>query len=134
MIIWGISVIFLWFRPKIEFIWKIITFLIFAFYAWFFSEEITKGLIEFKADWFSSIMIFLKEIIFVIFYLLFIIWPIFLIIIFYKADDFGAERMLKFICIFTVILWIIIVSYVFYQKGIDEFLFQKFKTVIPFVK
>lgn len=129
--IWGFTILFLWFRPRIELFWKIIATLIYAFYLWFFYREIQTGYELFTAAYFDVTVRFIKELITLIFMNLFFLWPLALVIIFYKASDMGAERLLKFMCIITLILWIIFVIYVFYQKGIDEFLFENLKKMIP---
>ena len=105
--IWGFTVMFLWFRPKIELFWKIAATLIFIFYVWFFYNEISTGYSAFMAGWYNMTMNFIKELLSLVFVNLFFLWPIALIIIFYKANDMGAEKLLKFMCVLTIILWII---------------------------
>ena len=132
IVVWGIAVVFLWFRPKIEIFWKIIATLIFLFYLWFFREEIGRSMAAFKADWYLAFFSFLKELLVLSFVFLFFIWPVVLFVVFYKADDIGAEWLLRFLCVATVILWIVFVAYIFYDKKIDTFLFEKMKTLVPF--
>ena len=62
---------------------------------------------------------------------MFFLWPLALIIIFYKADDVGAERLLKFMCIFTLIVWLVFTLHTFYSKQIDTFLFHTLREMIP---
>ncbi len=93
---WGITVLLLWFRPRIEIFWKLVASIIFAFYIWFFFNELKSGFITFKTGWYIAFIYFFKEILIIIFAGLFLIWPISLIVIFYKANDMGAERVLKF--------------------------------------
>lgn len=85
----------------------------------------------FTGAYFDVTMRFLKELITLIFMNLFFLWPLVLIVIFYKSSDLGAEKLLKFMCILTLVLWIVFVVYVFYQKGIDEFLFENLKKMLP---
>lgn len=132
--LWGFSLVFLWFRPRIEPFWKIIATLIYLFYIWFFFTEINAGYNAFMADWYNTLIHFLKEILSLVFVNLFFFWPVSLILIFYKANDMGAEKLLKFLCILTLILWIFFLIYVFYNKGIDSFLFQKLKEMVPGAK
>jgi hypothetical protein len=129
--LWGLAVAFLWFRPRLELFWKIIATLIFAFYLWFFWEEINRGYGSFVLNWYTVTVDFFKELVSLVFVNLFFLWPLALIIIFYKADEMGAEKLLKFMCILTVVLWILFVLYVYYDKGIDRFLYQKLKEMIP---
>jgi hypothetical protein len=131
VVIWGFSVALLWFRPRIELFWKIIATVIFAFYVWFFFDEISKGYLSLLSDWYLVSVDFLKELIALVFVNLFFLWPVSLIIIFYKANEVGAEKLLKFMCILTLALWVIFVMYVYYNKGIDEFLYDKLKEMIP---
>lgn len=129
--IWGFTVAFLWFRPRIEIFWKIVTTLIFLFYVWFFYEEISKGFNSFSAAWFDVIVYFIKELLALVFVNLFFLWPLALLIVFYKANDVGAEKLLKFMCILTLILWVVFLVYVYFNQGIDEFLFEKLKKMVP---
>lgn len=131
IVIWGFSAALLWFRPRIELFWKIIATVIFAFYVWFFFDEISKGYLSLLSDWYVVSVDFLKELIALVFVNLFFLWPVSLIIIFYKANEVGAEKLLKFMCILTLALWVVFVMYVYYNKGIDEFLYDKLKEMIP---
>lgn len=131
MFFWSISLLFLWFRPRIDLFWKIIASLILIFYFWFFFDELKNGYFAFLNEWYLSLITFIKEFLLLIFFNLFLFWPICLIVIFYKADDIGAERLLKFLCILTLCIWIIFVIYIFYDKGIDKFLYEKLRKMIP---
>jgi hypothetical protein len=132
--LWGFGIVFLWYRPRIEIFWKIIATVLFAFYVWFFHEEITRGFAAIKADWFVTVLSFLKDLLSLAFVSLFLLWPLFLMVIFYKSDDISAENLLKVICIMTVVVWILFVAYVMYDKKIDPFLFDKVRSYIPFAK
>ncbi len=129
--LWGFTVMFLWFRPRLELFWKIVATLIFIFYVWFFWDELSRGYNAFQAAWFDVTMHFLKELLSLVFVNLFLFWPIALLLIFYKADEVGAERLLKFMCVLTIVLWIIFVIYAYYHRGIDVFLFEKLKKMVP---
>ncbi len=129
--IWGFTVAFMWFRPRIEAFWKIIATLIFVFYVWFFWENLNSGYALFVQNWYTVLIDFLKELVALVFVNLFLFWPLALIILFYKSDDIGAERLLKFMCILTLALWIVFVAYVYYEKGIDSFFYEKLKEFIP---
>ena len=132
--IWGLSIAFLWFRPRIEIFWKIIATLIFTFYIYFFMEQITRGFNLIQTDWYTVIISFIKDLIKLIFLNLFLLWPVTLIVIFYKSNDMGSERLLKFMCILTIVIWIILLVYVYHTKGINEFLFDKLKDMVPYAK
>lgn len=132
--LWGLSIVFLWFRPRIELFWKIIATLIFIFYVWFFFEEISRGYNSLLDDWYIVTIDFVRELIALVFVNLFFLWPLSLILIFYKSNEVGAERMLRFMCLLTLILWVIFVVYVYYNKGIDAFLYEKLKEMIPYTK
>jgi hypothetical protein len=132
--LWGFGIVFLWYRPRIEIFWKIIATVLFAFYVWFFHEEVSRGFSAIKADWFAIILSFLKDFLSLAFVSLFLLWPLFLMVIFYKSDDISAENLLKVICIMTVVVWILFVAYVMYDKKIDPFLFDKVRSYIPFAK
>ncbi len=132
--LWGFTVAFLWFRPRIEVFWKIIATLIFVFYVWFFWDDLNKGYAALTVDWYKVTVDFMKELIALVFVNLFFLWPVALIVVFYKADEFGAEKILKFMCILTIILWIVFAVYVYYERGIDTFLYKNLKEMIPDAK
>jgi hypothetical protein len=121
----------LWFRPKIDFFWKLIATIIFVFYIWFFFSELKTGFTSFKSDWYISILDFIKDFITIIFASMFIIWPVSIVIIFYKANDMGAEKLLKFLCILTLLLWIIFIIYFFFNEGIYTFFYESLKKMVP---
>lgn len=130
-IFWGLAMLLLWFRPKIEIFWKIIATLIYAFHVWFFFNELKSGLIAFQNDWYVSILDFIKDFILIIFASIFIIWPVSILIIFYKANDIGAEKLLKFLCILTLLLWIIFIIFFFFNEGIYTFFYEYLKKMVP---
>lgn len=129
--VWGITVIMLWFRPRIELFWKLIATLIFIFYVWFFFSEVSSGFYSFKAGWYISIIDFFKELLIIVFAGMFIIWPLALVIIFYKAGDIGAEKMLRFLCLLTIVLWIVFIVYFFFSNGIEKFFYENLRQMIP---
>jgi cytosine/uracil/thiamine/allantoin permease len=86
---------------------------------------------KFKAEWYISIIEFFKEILIITLAGMLIIWPITLIIIFYKANDIGSEKLLRFICLLTIILWIAFMIYSFFSPGIEKFFYETLKTMIP---
>ena len=129
--IWGIAVLLLWFRPRIELFWKLVATLIFILYIWFFYNEFSQSFNLFKTDWYISIIEFFKEILIIIFAGMFIIWPITLIIIFYKANDIGSEKLLRFICLLTIILWVAFIIYFFFSSGVENFFYETLKEMIP---
>lgn len=134
IVLWGIAVAFLVFRPRVSFVWKIAAIMLYLFYIWFFREEIVTGYTSFVGAWYETLVLFLKEIVFLMFYLLFVFWPVTLVIIFYKADDIGAEFLLKFMVVFTLVVWIVIAVYSFHKRGVDAFLYNKIVDIIPFLK
>lgn len=129
--VWGLAILLLWFRPRIELFWKIIASLIFFFYVWFFFNELTVAFTSFKAGWYISFIEFFKELLIIAFAGMFIIWPLALIIIFYKANDTGAEKMLRFLCLLTISLWIIFIIYFFFNQGIEKFFYEILQKMIP---
>ncbi|MCU0848085.1 MAG: hypothetical protein MUD12_09385 [Spirochaetes bacterium] len=129
--LWGIGLIFVWCRPKIDIFWKVVSSLIFAFYVWFFYDEINSGFNNFSAAWYPVTVMFLRELVALVFVNLFFFWPVAMAVVFYKSDELGAERLLKFISILTLVLWFVFVVYFFFSKGIDKFLFDSLKKMIP---
>ena len=129
--IWAIAILLLWIRPRIELFWKIVATCIFVFYIWFFFNELALSFNIFKADWYISIIEFFKEILIIIFAGMFIIWPVVLIIIFYKANDIGSEKLLRFICLLTIILWVAFIIYFFFSLKVENFFYETLKEMIP---
>jgi len=134
IIFWGIGIGMLWFRPRIEIVWKIIATIILVFYIWFFFDEISSGYAAFSAGWYNFVVNFLKELISLVYVNLFFIWPVALILIFYKADAIGAERLLRFLCVLTLVIWIVFIVYDFFNRGIDDFMINKMKEMVPGAK
>ncbi len=134
IVLWGIGIVMLWFRQRIELVWKIIATVILVFYIWFFFDEINSGYNSFTAEWYGFLLNFLKEILSLVFVNLFFIWPLALVLIFYKSDAIGAEKLLKFLCVLTLVLWMIFIVYFFFSKGIDEFMIKNFKEMVPGAK
>ena len=134
MSLWGLAVLLLWFRPRIDIIWKIMATLILGFYVWFFFDEISTGVNSLMNDWYGLSIHFIKEVLVLTFVNLFFFWPLALIIIFYKADDLGAERLLKFMVLLTLVLWVVFIIYFLFSKNLDSFIFEKLKKMIPYAK
>jgi len=129
--IWGIAVLLLWIRPRVELFWKLVATCIFIFYIWFFFNEFSSSFNSFKADWYIGIIEFFKEILIVIFAGMFIIWPVTLIIIFYKANDIGSEKLLRFICVLTIVLWVAFIIYFFFSVRVENFFYETLKEMVP---
>ncbi|MBN2160633.1 MAG: hypothetical protein JW807_14690 [Spirochaetes bacterium] len=134
IVFWCIGIGMLWFRPRIELIWKIIATVILLFYIWFFFDEIVSGYNGFTAGWYGTVLNFLKEVLSLVFVNLFFIWPAALILIFYKADSIGAEKLLKFLCVLTLVLWVVFIIYFFFSKGIDDFMLRNLREMVPHAK
>ena len=132
--LWAIALILFWFRPRIEIFWKIIATLILGFYVWFFFDDVMKGFHLFRANWYVSVIHFLKEFLTLVFINMFFIWPLALVLMFYKADDMGAERLLKFLCIATLVLWVIFIIYFYFNTGINKYLMENLKKMMPGIR
>ncbi len=129
--IWGLCILFLWFRPRIEIFWKIVATLLLAFYIIFFYEKLKIGFEMFQKDCFTALFNFIKEFLVILYILLVLVWPVSLIMIFYKSDDIAAERLLKFMCIFTLLTWTISILYILYNKNVDIFFYDMLKKILP---
>ncbi len=129
--IWGLSLFLMWFRPRIEIFWKISATVLYAFYGWFFYSEIVNGFREFMSSWYLSFLAFFKELFILVFVNLFFLWPVALVLVYFKADEIGAEKLLRFMCLLTIALWIIFVLYYYFSSGIDSFLLEKLKEMVP---
>lgn len=133
-ILWGLAILLLWFRPRIEIFWKIVATVIYILTFLFFKDELVAGYNSFAAGWYISILSFLKEALILLFSGTFLIWPVVLVNIFYKADDMGAEKLLKFLSVMTLLLWILFLVYAYFHTGIDKFLYENMQKMIPGVK
>jgi hypothetical protein len=134
MALWGIALLFLFFRPKIDFFWKFIALLLFSFYLFIFYDEVKAGYQSFIGHWDVELVIFLKEFLKIIFITLFLLWPVTLVIIFYRADDMGAEQLLKFMCVLTLLVWMIFILIIMFNKGYDVFFYEKLREIFRFEK
>ena len=131
MCLWAISVILLWIRPRIELFWKIVATVLFAFYCWFFYDDILTGFASFTDSWYSAVILFFKEALTLVFVNMFFLWPVVLVVIFYKSDDIGAEKLLRFMCILTLVLWVLFIVYYYFSAGIDSFFYDNLRKMIP---
>ncbi len=59
-ILWGIGILLLWFRPRIEIFWKVIGTVIFLLTFLFFKDEFLIGLQNLNAGWYVAVRSFLK--------------------------------------------------------------------------
>ena len=134
MCFWAISLVFAWFRSNIDFFWKIAATIILLLYCWFFFDDIAKGIDSLRGGWYVFVLDFFKELITLVFVNLFFLWPLALFMIFFKADDIGSEKLLRFMCVLTVVLWIIVLVYFYFSKHIDTFFYERLKNMIPFAK
>lgn len=130
-VLWGLAQLLLWFRPRIEIFWKAVSTLILGFYIWFFFAELKSGFSVFRGGWYIALLDFMKELLTIVFTGMFLIWPAALVIIFYKADDIGAERLLKFLCLLTLVLWLLFIIYFFFSAGIDRFFYDNLRKMVP---
>ena len=128
---WSLGIVLLWFRPRIEIFWKIIATLILAFVIYLCIDILQNDLDRFFENGINSLFLFLKEFFALLLLNLFFLWPVALVLIFYKADDIGAERLLKFMSIITLILLIIAFVYVFFSEGADQQILDNIKKIIP---
>lgn len=130
---WAISLVFTWLRSNIDLFWKIAATLILLLYCWFFFDDIAKGINALRGDWYVFVLDFFKEVITLVFINLFFLWPLALFMVFIKADDIGSEKLLRFMCVLTMVLWAIFLAYFYFGKHIDTFFYEKLKNMIPFV-
>lgn len=131
MCFWALGLVFMWFRSRIDLFWKITASFIFVFYGWFFFDDICSGLTLFKAGWYVFILDFFKELISLLFVNLFFLWPLALFIVFIKADDIGSDKLLRFMCMFTLILWVLFIIYFYFGSGIDKFFYENLRKMVP---
>jgi len=134
MCFWALGLIFMWLRSNISLSWKIAATLILLFYGWFFFNDIFKGIEYLRSGWYVFVLDFFKEFITLIFVNLFFLWPLALFMVFFKADDIGSEKLLRFMCILTIVLWIIFLVYFYFGKHIDIFFYERLKQMIPFAQ
>jgi len=131
IVVWGLALILVWFRSRIEWIWKILATVVLGFYIWFFFAEIELAFTALKTQWYLSFLEFFKELFTLVFTNLLFFWPLALIMIFFKIDEMGAENLLKFMCILSLALWIIFIIYYHLHAGIDKFFFETLKNLLP---
>jgi len=128
---WTLATILIWFRPRIELLWKITATLLLGFNIFFFYEEVYKQAMSFSKTWYVSLLGFLNEIKTLLFINQYFFWPIVLIVAFYKADDMGAERLIKYMCIFSIVVWIIFIVFYYFDTGINSFIYENIKELLP---
>ena len=127
MCFWFIGLIMMLSRPRVEVVWKIIACVIFALFIFILFDEFKLGLNRFISGWYIYSLQFFKELLMYLFSSLFFLWPLALTIVFYKADALGSEKILKFMCLLTLVLLLISLIYAYNSKGIDRFLIHHIK-------
>ena len=127
MCLWFIGLMMILSRPRVEIVWKIISCFIFALFIFLLFDEFKSGYNRFISGWYIYSLQFFKEFIMYLFSSLFFLWPLCLVIVFYKSDAIGSEKILKFMCLLTLVLLIISLIYAYYSKGIDKFLIDNIK-------
>jgi hypothetical protein len=134
MCLWALGLVMMWLRGRIELGWKLIASAIFLFYIILLNKELQTGYERFMADAYIQTMHFLKEFVMYLFSSIFFLWPLSLIVVFYKSSDYGSEKLLKFMCVLTLVLLVIGVIYAYHSHDIDTFLFKNFRKLFDSVK
>lgn len=132
--IWGCCLGLVWFRPRLEARWKIFATVLFLIMIYLVFSQLSNAWHQFTLGWHVYILQFLRELMMYLFSSLLFLWPLALVLIFYKADAMAAERLLVFMCIFTVVLFVMAVAYTYYSKGIDSFLLENLRELMKDVK
>lgn len=131
MCLWASALLLLWFRRGIGLIWKAGASVVFAFYCFFFGNEITAGLESLKADWYVSALDFFRGLMRTVFADMFFLWPLALFTVFAKADDIGSEKLIRFMITATAALWAGFLIYFRFSGSIDGFFYDKLKSLLP---
>jgi hypothetical protein len=131
MFLWAVGIFFVWFRPKIEIFWKFVATMLFAFHVLLFQDELLKSYNIFSNAWYPTLIKFLSDLLGLLYFQLFVFWPVSLVFVFYKKDEIGAEKLLKFMSVFTLILVAATLTLVLYDKGVDKFLHDKVHKMVP---
>lgn len=131
MCIWAIALLLLWFRRGIGPLWKITATAAFVFYCVFFQNEIAAGLQSIKQNWYVSFLDFVRGLFRTVFTDMFFLWPVALFTVFVKADDIGSEKLLRFMFILSIFLWICFLLYFNFDASIDNFFYETLRDMIP---
>lgn len=134
MCLWTLSLLFVWFRSGISIIWKTASTAVFGFYCWFFRSEILSGFRNFCSTWYISLLDFFSEFTDLIFCSLFFLWPLSLFLCFIKADDIGSEKLMKFMCIFTAVLWLLFLVRFNFGDELRNFFYVTLREMVPFAE
>jgi len=134
LFIWGAAIALLMFRPYLSGVWKIIPLLLFLFYLWFFQQEFMSTYAALRANFVMTIIAFLKDLLVVLFYILFLLWPVGIVFAFYSADEVTSEFIIKFLVALTLVVWLAMTVYIVTSNKLDNELLKKLFSLFPFRK
>lgn len=132
MFVWGAAIVLILFRPYLSIVWKIVPLLLFCFYIWFFHHEFISMYTALKTSFAATMIAFLKDFLVISFYLLFVVWPIGLVIAFYSAEEMNAEFIIKFLVAITLCVWFAMTVYILFSNRLDSELIKKIFSMFPF--
>lgn len=132
LFLWGAAIALLLFRPYLNALWKIIPLLLFIFYIWFFHKEFMSTYAALKSGFAVVFVAFLKDLLVMSFYILFLLWPVGLVFAFYSADELTAEFIVKFLVATTLAVWLAMTVYILFSNKIDGELMKKLFSLFPF--
>lgn len=105
-VFWCLSLLFVLFRRRLGFIWKIAALLLFVFYVVWFREPIFIGLANFQNQFASTFLAVIKEIWVDFGRSLILLTPVLLFLVFFKVSDKGAATLLRFIVVLSLFYWL----------------------------
>ena len=132
LFLWGAAIALLLFRPYLSAVWKLIPLLLFVFYIWFFHREFMSTYAALKTNFALIFVSFLKDLLIICFYILFLLWPAGLVFAFYSSDELTAEFIIKFLVAMTLAVWLAMTVYILFSNKIDGELLKKLFSMFPF--
>jgi len=103
---WGIALFFVLFRRRLGAAWKIGALLLYIFFVVWFREPILQGWNGFHYQFGASLFAMLAALWLEVGRTLMLVWPVFLVMVFFFASDRSASWILRVLVVLTLFYWL----------------------------
>lgn len=131
-VLWIIGLVLVAFRKDLDYLYKSIFLLVFAFYVIVFFPDLARSYYRIKENYPIEIRNWIYGLGKLYFYFLLVLWPVTLIRVFYSASGYLSHVAIKTLIGFTVFYWILFGFWLLWQQPIDNFLNNQFLQIIKF--
>lgn len=104
--LWGAGALFLLFRRDVEWVWKISTVLLLAFYVIWFQKEIGHSWAIYQKGLFKTVPLLLETTGNITALTLLVLWPLGVLVAVFSRSHLTGRSVLKFLTLLTLFYWI----------------------------